>query len=244
MSPPRKNDNAPFFIQTRTFQRGLLKYAFEETGGDLEWASAILGVSEEFFRIQSLRLGGVFPGSTANEPPLEVAQVSAQVSTESQKVEEAPTPVEEPIEASSSSVQEVSSPSEEEPSIKDKAEEPKEEDIPLEASETVVAPIVPLVVSTVPLQDETADEAPAEGEEEEETRGRKPAVSPDPKFMTRREVELVLKLSTAGVLRLRSRGDLEAISSPELGGALLFPREKVEEFAKKRTELREKRKTD
>lgn len=257
----RKNDSAPYFIQTRMFQRGLLKLAFDETGGDIEWASATLGISEEFFQLQATRLGGVFPGSDVHEPPLEAGVAASAASS-------APN-----VTLSASNAAFGGTKAETKPEAKPKVPSPLldlipaldieipiglqavEKKKPVEDLKVEVAEELFLGEASEESSEESAEASVEEGEGElqpasEETQsdeekisraGRRPAVSPDPNFLTRREVETLLNLSTSGVLRLHTRGELEGVHNTDLD-ALLFSKEKVEEFARKRAEQREKRK--
>lgn len=241
---------SPFLNQTRIFQRRLFQYALESTGGDVGWAAGTLGISETFFRLRAEQLGGVLEGTEIN------ADIENDLWDDIYEDEDVPTseslePVEEVLPQKPTQQPEFlskidsilagGSPVQEEPPT------PPVSEAPLE--------IVPQeTFSMVKLQEEqnkrsaefsqaalltsVGDPKPME------SRGRKPAVSPNPeKFMTRREVETLLGLSTTGVMRLRAKGDLSAIHDPSLD-ALLFDREQVEEFARKRTEEREAKKAN
>ncbi len=235
---------SPFLTQTRTFQRRLFQYALEMTGGDVGWAAGSLGVSEIYFRLRAEQLGGVFDLSEVNndfdndiwddvyedpeavEPELETAGESLDPFNIAQESVQ-PEPV-------------VELPREEykKPTIAQQPELLSKIDAILNMPAAVAPEVVPQETASVPLQDaEISEDKPVE------VRGRKPAVSPNPKFMTRKQVEDLLGLSTTGVMRLRAKGDLNAILDPSIA-ALLFDKDQVEEYARKRAEAREAKRAD
>lgn len=67
---------SPYFVQTRAFERRLLKEAFAAAKKPAQVA-AMLGVSQRFLQLRMRYLGGIEPGSVPIEPP-QVADEAAR----------------------------------------------------------------------------------------------------------------------------------------------------------------------
>lgn len=274
------NSIAPFNVQTRAFHRRILNYAYTETGGDIVWAAATLGLTEEVFLELAQRLGGVLPGMDIIEPfwtsfdsesdseidneDNEIEEKESEETTEESKEEDwdddkfpsvftcrkcntisaphhscdcgANSKVHINEDVWDPFIQKEETESSFEPLTNlETSEEFVETEIKTEeiASETEVVPTKrePLIVEVPTLINLVETNKNGNG------RGRPPVSSPDPNFMTRKDVEGFLNLSTSGVMRLKAKGDLEAILDEKLG-VWLFNKEKVEEYAKKKDDKR------
>jgi hypothetical protein len=63
------NPMAPYFVQTREFERRLIREAYETSGNDLGLTAAMLGVHKHYVKARAKLLGGVFGDEPKHEPP-------------------------------------------------------------------------------------------------------------------------------------------------------------------------------
>lgn len=225
---PQQPD-APYFAQMAQYERGLLEFTLDSTDGDIDWAAQLLGITPEFLRERATSLGIDLPAPVAVETPPAPSVKPPKAKPEPVLKLVRPEEEEEADEGEADEEEEIDE--EDDDVFEDEDEDDEDEDSDEEFED-----------------DDDEDEEDAvlddddEPEEEEapKTPGRKPVVSNDPNLLTRRDVELLLGLSTAAVLNMRTRGQLKAVWSDETK-SYLFDREHTEQLAKERAEARARR---
>lgn len=222
--------DAPYFTHLQKFERGLIEFTLTQTDHDVEWSASLLGVSVKFLRDRCAKLDvliaqplaavtsdGSAVSRTVSDKPPKAAPKPAKPKPQLRVVND------EPNDDAANDVDDVDD-GDDDDDIEEEIKAARDDD----GSED---------------DDATDDDVADDDDDVEEAKprpGRRATVSNDPNLLTRKDVELMLGLSTASVLSLRTKGQLPSVWNDEYG-SYLFPRDAVEALAKERAEQRDRK---